>query len=88
MVTISDGEWRRVTTSDDECRYFYSDPETEGIVMIGEIGGSAEEQAARLLRDDGSAFVLRRCLLEPSSTPATLSLLTRTLKPSPRSSEP
>lgn len=30
---------------------FQSDPQTEAILMIGEIGGTAEEDAARLIRD-------------------------------------
>ncbi len=37
---------------------FEADPETKGIVMVGEIGGSAEEQAAEFIREKVSKPVV------------------------------
>ena len=35
----------------DALELFQEDPQTEGVVLIGEIGGTAEEEAARFIRD-------------------------------------
>ncbi len=42
------------TTTLDAIELFMNDPETEGIVMIGEIGGALEAEAARWIRANGN----------------------------------
>jgi succinyl-CoA synthetase alpha subunit len=42
----------------DALSLFEADPETDAVVMIGEIGGSAEEQAAQFVRDHVSKPVI------------------------------
>ncbi|HME09677.1 MAG TPA: hypothetical protein VKG25_21645, partial [Bryobacteraceae bacterium] len=39
------------TSHTDALRFFSEDPDTHAIVMIGEIGGDAEEKAAAFVKD-------------------------------------
>ncbi|MBA1936520.1 succinate--CoA ligase subunit alpha, partial [Escherichia coli] len=36
----------------DALRLFENDPQTDAVIMIGEIGGNAEERAAEFIRHD------------------------------------
>lgn len=42
------------TTTKEAVQLLMEDPETEGIVMIGEIGGNLEAQAANWIKEDGN----------------------------------
>tara|TARA_B100000945_G_C20391235_1_gene602339 strand:+ start:254 stop:1126 length:873 start_codon:yes stop_codon:yes gene_type:complete len=46
------------TTTKDAVELFMNDPDTEGIVMIGEIGGQLEADAAKWIRDNGTKPVV------------------------------
>lgn len=46
------------TNTLEAIRLFMADPDTEGIIMIGEIGGSMESDAARWIRDHGNKPVV------------------------------
>lgn len=42
------------TTTKEAVELFMNDPDTDGIVMIGEIGGGMEAEAARWIKNDGN----------------------------------
>ncbi len=46
------------TTTKDAVELFMNDPETKGIVMIGEIGGSMEGEAAHYIKEHGTKPVV------------------------------
>ncbi len=46
------------TTTKDAVKLLMNDPETEGIVMIGEIGGGMEAEAARWIKKNGTKPVV------------------------------
>jgi succinyl-CoA synthetase alpha subunit len=46
------------TSTLDAIQLFMNDPQTEGIIMIGEIGGSMEPDAARWIKDHGTKPVV------------------------------
>ena len=46
------------TTTKDAVKLFMNDDETDGIIMIGEIGGQLEADAARWIRDHGTKPVV------------------------------
>lgn len=46
------------TTTLEAVKLFMDDPDTEGIVMIGEIGGELEANAARWIKDNGTKPVV------------------------------
>jgi len=46
------------TTTKEAVELFMNDPETEGIIMIGEIGGSMEADAARWIKENGTKPVV------------------------------
>ena len=46
------------TTTKDAVELFMNDNETEGIIMIGEIGGQLEADAARWIKDNGTKPVV------------------------------
>ena len=57
------------TTFLDVLRRFHDDPETEAIVMIGEIGGSAEEEAAAYATEHLRGVPMAACIAGRTAPP-------------------
>jgi succinyl-CoA synthetase alpha subunit len=53
----------------DCLKLFFDDPQTEGVVLIGEIGGSEEQEAARYLAESGVVKPVVACVVGRSAPP-------------------
>jgi succinyl-CoA synthetase alpha subunit len=53
----------------DCLKMFFADPQTEGVVLIGEIGGTEEQEAARYLREAGTKKPVVACIVGRCAPP-------------------
>ncbi len=60
------------TTTQEAVELFMNDPETEGIVMIGEIGGNLEANAANWIKENGTKPVVAFIAGETAPTGRTM----------------
>ena len=58
MLSTTGGDPIIGTTTKDAVELFMNDDETDGIIMIGEIGGQLEADAARWIKDNGTKPVV------------------------------
>ena len=60
------------TTTKDAIEMFMNDPQTDGIVMIGEIGGNLEANAAEWIKENGTKPVVAFIAGETAPTGRTM----------------